>query len=49
MNKDEEIAAVVAELDGLLDQLRDNVAALNVILTPPAETGTTNGEEVPVG
>lgn len=35
MSKDEEIAAVVAELDALLDQLRDNVAALNAILVPP--------------
>lgn len=34
-SKDQEIAAIAAELDGLLDQLRDNVAALNAILVPP--------------
>ena len=33
--KDREVAAVVGELDGLLDQLRDNVNALNAILVPP--------------
>ena len=36
MNKDQEIRQVAAELDGLLDTLRDNVTALNAILTRPA-------------
>ena len=36
MSKDEEIARVAAQLGGLLDQLRDNVDALNEILTRPA-------------
>ena len=36
MSKDEEIARVAAQLDGLLDQLRGNVDALNEILTRPA-------------
>ncbi len=34
-NKDEEIGRVTAQLDALLDQLRDNVEALNEILTAP--------------
>lgn len=39
MSKDEEIARVAAQLDGLLDQLRDSVDALNGILTRPAPDG----------
>ena len=34
-SKDQEITSVVSELDGLLDQLRANVDALNAILVPP--------------
>lgn len=37
--KAEEIRAVVAELDGLLDALRENAAALNAILVPPGGNG----------
>jgi hypothetical protein len=33
MGKDEEIRAVIAELDGLLAGLRQNVSAINEILT----------------
>ena len=33
-SKDDEIRNVTAELDGLLDQLRSNVDALNAILVP---------------
>ena len=36
MSKDQEIAQVTAQLDGLLDKLRDNVDALNEILIRPA-------------
>ncbi len=41
MNKDEEIGRVTAQLDALLDKLRDNVDALNAILTtePPPPGG----------
>lgn len=35
--KDDEVAVIVTELDRLLDQLRDNVAALSTILAPPDE------------
>ena len=35
-SKDQEIRQVAAELDDLLDSLRDNVTALNAILTRPA-------------
>ncbi len=35
--RDEEVREVVSELDGLLAQLRENVKALNSILTPPGE------------
>lgn len=35
-SRDQEIRDVVTELDGLLDQLRANVTALNAILAPPA-------------
>ena len=42
-SKDEEIRRVAAELDGLLDQLRGNVDALNEILTRPApDSGEAN-------
>ena len=36
MTKDQEIADVAAQLDAVLDKLRDNVAALNEILIRPA-------------
>ena len=36
MSKDEEIMRLAEQLDGLLDQLRGNVDALNEILTRPA-------------
>ena len=42
MNKYQEIRQVTAQLDDLLDSLRDNVAALNQILTrpvPPPDSG----------
>lgn len=35
--RDEEVREVVAELDDLLAGLRENVEALNAILTPPDE------------
>jgi hypothetical protein len=34
--KDDEVARVARDLDGLLDKLAANVAALNLILTRPA-------------
>lgn len=43
MSKDDEVRAVVTELDGLLGDLRANVDALAALLVPPA----VNGEEVP--
>jgi chaperonin cofactor prefoldin len=36
MSKDEEIRRVAMQLDTILDQLRDNVDALNEILTRPS-------------
>lgn len=48
-SKDEEVRSVIAELDAKLDLLRVTVGQLSAILTPPAQTGPTNGEEVPVG
>ena len=39
MTKDDEIAQVATRLDEILDKLRDNVTALNEILTRPAEPG----------
>lgn len=44
--KDEEVRAVVGELDALLAQLRESVAALTAVLeAPPPES---QGQEVPV-
>ena len=43
--KDAEIAKVAAELDALLDELRDNVDALNAILTGPASPGSGGADE----
>ena len=42
MSHDEEITTVTAEINRLLDDLTDTVAALNTILTgsPPSNTGT---------
>jgi hypothetical protein len=34
--RDDEVARVAADLDGLLDDLAANIAALNAILTPSA-------------
>jgi len=42
-SRDQEIREVVAELDGLLGQLRANVEALSAILVPP------NGNPAPPG
>ena len=36
--KDEEVRAVVDELDALIGQLRANVAALSAVLVPPPPT-----------
>ena len=47
-SKDEEVRTVVAELDGLLAQLRTNVVALNAILEPPPPPADAPGQEVPV-
>lgn len=45
--KDDEVRAVVTELDALLNQLQANVDALSTALnTPPAKDGP--GKEVPV-
>lgn len=46
MSKDEEIMRVAMQLDGLLDQLRGNVDALNEILTRP-EPGESDERLVP--
>lgn len=34
MSRDREVAAIAAELESLLDELRDNVTSLNAILAP---------------
>jgi hypothetical protein len=48
VTKDEEIRAVTAELNGLLDQLDRNVKALNAILVPsPPNSGPQEKEPVP--
>jgi hypothetical protein len=39
MSKDDEIAQVVAQLNGLLDQLQVNVGELTAILDPPPPNG----------
>lgn len=44
-DKDAEIRAVVAELDGLLAELNANVAALSAILTTPHEREGKPGME----
>ena len=36
MNRDKEIQDVAAQLEALLDDLRDSVQALSAILAPPA-------------
>lgn len=45
MSKNDEVAKVAAQLDGLLDQLRDNVAAMNEILSRPASPGGGEADE----
>jgi hypothetical protein len=35
VSRDSEVRDAAAQLEGLLDALRENVAALNAILTPP--------------
>ena len=37
MSRDADIRAVIAELDGMLDSLRDTAAELAAILTEPPE------------
>ena len=39
MTKEEEIGKVTAQLDAILDKLRDNVEQLNEILTQPLQDG----------
>lgn len=46
MSKDEEIRQVAVQLDGLLDQLRDNVDALNTILGRPPAGGNESDERL---
>lgn len=48
-SRDAEVRKLAAELDALLDGLRDNVAALNGILTRPVppESGETDERLVP--
>jgi hypothetical protein len=45
VSKTDEIAKVTAQLDGLLDQLRDNVAAMNEILSRPPAPGGGEADE----
>lgn len=45
MSKNDEVAKVAAQLDGLLDQLRDNVAAMNEILSRPSAPGGGEADE----
>jgi ABC-type transporter Mla subunit MlaD len=45
MTKDDEIRTVAAQLDRLLDKLRDNVDALNAILTQAAPAACGEGDE----
>ena len=45
-SKDQEIRDVIAQLDGLLGALRENVEALNAILAPPDGTATPPGKEL---
>jgi hypothetical protein len=45
VNKDEEIRQVAARLDELLDGLRDNVGALNAILTRPVPPASGEADE----
>jgi hypothetical protein len=45
VSRDKDVRDVAAELEALLDDLRDNVAALNAILTRPAPPGTEETDE----
>jgi hypothetical protein len=45
VSRDSEVRRVAAELDALLDELRESVDALNGILVPPADE-TDDGKEL---
>jgi len=46
VSKDDEVKAIVADLDGLLDELRLNVDTVTAILVPPAsDNGCVDGHE----
>lgn len=45
MNRDQEIKDVAAQLEELLDDLRENVAALTEILAPPPDPPGAAPEE----
>lgn len=44
-SRDREVRDLAAELDALLDGLRDNVAGLNAILTRPVPPGGDETDE----
>jgi hypothetical protein len=46
-SKDEEVRAVVGELDALIARLRANVEALTAVLNPPAAPPSDPIQEVP--